>query len=571
MKHELNNVNGNIYGKTPLYETREVKTIRDMFDSSCELFSERIAIMHKTVRGGEYISVTYKELKEDVYALGTAFINRGLKGKKIAVMGPTRIEWALTYLATVCGTGVIVPIDKELPPEEVNYIASVAELDAIVHTKKEDEKISGILNDSLLNIYMEKDSEGLNIHTLLEEGRQLLKDGDTRFIDSIPEEDSVDILLFTSGTTGLAKAVMLTQKNIAVNLMNMCTLFYIGPETRFFSVLPIHHSYECTCGFLCVLYRGSSVAYCEGLKYIVKNLQEAKPTLFLAVPLIVESIYKQIMKNVEKQGKTKLIKTASKVSNGLLKLGIDVRRKLFKDIHAALGGRLETFVVGAAAADPEVAKGFRSLGINVIQGYGMTECAPIVAVNRDDLSRDDSAGLPPPETAIKIAEPNEEGIGEICVKGGNVMKGYYKNEEATKKVLVDGWLHTGDLGYQKDGFIYITGRAKDVIITSNGKNVFPEEVEMYLNRNEYIAESMVYGKEEDGKILIAAQIYPNFDLLKATLGADYTKEDAENLINEQIKMVNEVMSSYKKVQTFTLRDTEFIKTTTRKIKRQANM
>lgn len=571
MNHQHKNVNGDIYGKTPLYETREVKTIREMLDSSCELFSSNTAILHKKQRGGEYIPITYKQLKEDVYALGTAFMKLGLKGKKIAVMGPTRYEWALTYLATVCGTGVIVPVDKELPPEEVNYLASVAELDAIVHTKKEDEKIQGIIDDKILNIYMEEDGDGLTIPALLEEGRQLLKDGDTSFVNSFPEEESVDILLFTSGTTGLAKAVMLTQKNICANLMNMCTLFYIGPETRFFSVLPIHHSYECTCGFLCVLYRGASVAYCEGLKYIVKNLKEAQPTLFLAVPLIVESIYKQIMKNVEKQGKTKLIKTASAVSNGLLKVGIDVRRKLFKEIHEALGGRLETFIVGAAAADPAVAKGFRALGINVIQGYGMTECSPIVAVNRDTIYRDDSAGLPPPENEIKIANPNSEGIGEICVKGANVMKGYYKNQEATDKVLIDGWLHTGDLGYTKDGFIYITGRAKDVIITSNGKNVFPEEVEMYLNRNEYIAESMVYGKEEDGKLLIAAQIYPNFDKLKQTLGENYTEDQAKELIEEQIKQVNEAMSSYKKVQTFSLRDTEFIKTTTRKIKRQANM
>ncbi len=568
MNHEIKNLNGNIYGGKDFYPVREISTIRDMFDSSCEIYSEKEVILYKKKHGEPYTEVKYKELKEDVYALGTAFIKHGLKGKRIAVMGPTRYEWALTYLATVCGTGTIVPIDKELPAEEVAYIKSVSEFDAIVHTDKETPKLEGI-TDGVLDIHMDE-NEGLTVAKLVAEGKELIASGDTSFINSVPVPEDVNIMLFTSGTTGLAKAVMLSQKNIATNLMQMCTLFDINEKTRFFSVLPIHHSYECTCGFLCVIYRGSSVAYCEGLKYIVKNLQEAKPTLFLAVPLIVESIYRQVMKNVEKQGKAKTVKIASKVSNGLLKVGIDVRRKLFAQIHEALGGRLETFIVGAAAADPEVAKGFRALGINVIQGYGMTECSPIVAVNRDFYFRDDSAGLPPPETQIKIDKPNAEGIGEILVKSESVMVGYYKNEEATANVIVDGWLHTGDLGYLKDGFIYITGRAKDVIITANGKNVFPEEVERYLSRSPYIAECMVYGKGEGTKLEVSAHIFPQFDEVEKALGKDYTQEAIRKLLGDEIKAVNEQMPAYKRVTDFDIRETEFVKTTTRKIKRHAN-
>lgn len=568
MNHEIKNVNGDIYGKRPLYEVREVKTIREMIDSSCDIYSESVAILHKKAHGEPYSEVKYKQLKEDVYALGTAFINRGLKGKKIAVMGPTRYEWAISYLATVCGTGTVVPVDKELPQEEVEYIHSVSEFDAIVHTSKEAPKLVNIA-DKVLDIHMDE-AEGLTVAQLVAEGKELIKNGDTSFKDTNPQPEDINILLFTSGTTGLAKAVMLSQKNIASNLMNMCTLFDINENTRFFSVLPIHHSYECTCGFLCALYRGSSIAYCEGLKYIVKNLQEAKPTLFLAVPLIVESIYRQLMKQVEKKGKAKAVKIGSKVSNALLKVGIDVRHKLFAEIHEALGGKLETFVVGAAAADPEVAKGFRSLGINVVQGYGMTECSPIIGVNRDYLFRDESAGLPIPEMEIKIDNVNSEGIGEIMVKGDNVMVGYYKNEEATEKVLEDGWLHTGDLGYLKDGFIYITGRAKDVIITDNGKNVFPEEVERYLGRSEYIAECMVYGKGEGTKLEISAHIFPQFDEVKKALGEDYTEEQLKKLIGDEIKKVNEQMPAYKRVTDFDIRDTEFTKTTTRKIKRYAN-
>jgi len=568
MNHEIKNLNGDIYGGRDFYAVREVSTIRDMFDSSCELYADKEVILYKKKHGEPYTEVKYIELQEDVYALGTAFIKHGLKDKRIAVMSSTRYEWAITYLATVCGTGTIVPIDKELPPEEIAYIKSVSEFNAIVHSKKEDAKLEGLTSD-IMDIHMD-DNEGLTIAKLLEEGRELIAAGDRSFIDSCPKPEDVNIMLFTSGTTGLAKAVLLSHKNIATNLMQMCTLFDINERTRFFSVLPIHHSYECTCGFLCVIYRGSSVAYCEGLKYIVKNLQEAKPTLFLAVPLIVESIYRQVMKNVEKQGKAKTVKIASKVSNVLLKLGIDVRRKLFGQIHEALGGRLETFIVGAAAADPEVAKGFRSLGINVIQGYGMTECSPIVAVNRDFYFRDDSAGLPPPETQIKIDNPDADGIGEICIKSDSVMVGYYKNEEATNKVIIDGWLHSGDLGYLDKGFIHITGRAKDVIITANGKNVFPEEVERYLQRSPYICECMVYGKGEGTKLEVSAHIFPQFDEVEKALGKDYTEEQLKKLLDGEIKAVNEQMPAYKRVTDFDIRQTEFVKTTTRKIKRYAN-
>ncbi len=561
--------------KTPLYKARLVTTIRDMFDSSTELFAERTAFLVKQQHNQPYKEIKYADFRRDVYALGTAFFALGLKDRKIAVVGENRYEWAITYLAAVYGVGTIVPLDKELPEEELAYLMQRAKISAVVYSDKMRKKFPNLFGetDAYICINMDDDTADVSIQQLIDKGNMLLKQGMDDFVQARPKPEDVNILLFTSGTTGLAKGVMLSHRNIAENLMNMVTLCHITPETRFFSVLPLHHTYECTCGFLCPIYCGASIAYCEGLKYIVKNMQEAQPTYFLAVPLIVESIYRQIWNGIRKKGKEKVIKKAIRVSNFLLKIGIDLRKTIFKEIHANLGGKMFMFVSGAAALDPQIIQGMRAFGFNVIQGYGMTECSPIAAVNRDVYFNDASAGLPPIEVDAKIDQPNEDGIGEILIKGENVMVGYFEDEEATRKTIVDGWLHTGDMGYiNEQGFIFITGRLKNVIVTENGKNVYPEEVETYLQRNEFIQECMVYAETDalGNETVISAHIYPDFNAVAKTLGDDYTEDQLKELIGAQIKIVNKQMAPYKKVQQFDIRHDEFIKTTTKKIKRFAN-
>ena len=499
----------------PLYEVAQIRDIRDMLRQSVEKFSSKAAFLKKV--DGKYEPITYKQLGEDVNALGTALIGRGFLGKKIAVIGENRYEWDITYLATVCGAGIIVPMDKELPPKEVAQLIETAGVDAIVYAPKSEKAIVEAPVEHKFN--METD-----IPTLLEEGRKLLAEGDTRYLDVEIDPEAMQILLFTSGTTSNAKAVMLSHRNIAENLMGMCSMLYIGPDDIFLSVLPIHHTYECTCGFLCQVYRGTTVAYSDGLRYITKNLAECKATMMLGVPLLLETMYNKIWKGAEKSGRAKKLRLGIKISRALLKLGIDKRKEIFKEIHATLGGNLRMLIAGAAAIDPKVAEGLRDFGIEAVQGYGLTECAPIAALNRDCNYRDAAAGLPLPGVDIKIDEQDENGIGEILIRGKNVMLGYYNNPEATAEAIQDGWFHSGDYGYiDKDGFVYITGRKKNVIVTKNGKNIFPEEIETYLNRQPIVAESMVYGIDlPDGDALVAVQVLPDFEEAKNALGENYT-------------------------------------------------
>lgn len=565
--------NKGIYGKRPLEEVRVVKTIRDMFDSSCELFSDKVAFLRRASQKSDWTEITYKEAGRAVYALGTALIKLGLKDKKIAIIGENRYEWAISYLAVVGGVGTVVPIDKELTDVEISTLLDAANADALIYSPKIRKKYPELFETlGVKLICMEESETDESFDDLIKAGELLIEQGDRSFIDEKVEEDDIDILLFTSGTSGDAKAVMLSHKNVAKNLVNMCSMVDIRPEDRFFSLLPLHHTYECTCGFLCPLYRGSSICYCMGLKYIVKNLQEYKPTMVLTVPLVIETIYKQIMRTIEKNGMTKKVAMGKAITGFLLKFGIDKRKQIFKQIHDNLGGNIRMFIAGAAAVDPEVAKNFRAFGLHAIQGYGLTECAPIVAVNREEYFDDPSCGLPLPEIEVKIDNPDKNGLGEIIVKGENVMVGYYQKPELTAEVIQDGWFHTGDIGYMKDGFIYITGRKKFVIIAANGENVFPEEIEQLLNKADIISESMVYEKkdEDTGKVSIAAQILPDKEVAAEILGADYTKEMLAEKIQEEIKKVNAMMPAFKAVTDFKVRETEFVKTTTKKIKRHAN-
>ena len=561
---------------TPLYEVREIKDLKEMLVQSTQLFGDKTAFLVKEKGNDDYQPISFKQFKNDVEALGTALMDLGLQGKRIALIGENRYEWAVSYLAVVNGVGTIVPLDKELPVQEIEHLVGVSEASVIIYSGKHRESINSInaaLPGLTLRINMDEDEgtdTSVSFHKLIEQGKQLLNQGNTSYIDRTIDPDEMRILLFTSGTTALAKGVMLSHKNICTNLMEMCKMIYIGEKDVFLSVLPIHHAYECTCGFLCQIYRGSTIAYCEGLRHIVKNLKEAKVTVMLGVPLIFEAMYKKVWKQAEKSGMDNKLRIAIKASYLLKSVGIDISKKIFKNIHNALGGHLRLFISGAAGIDPMIAKGFRDIGFSLVQGYGLTECSPIVAVNRDCCYKDDAAGLPLAEMEVKIDNPNEEGIGEIICKGNNVMLGYFQNEDDTAKVIRDGWFHTGDLGFiDQEGFVPITGRQKNVIVTKNGKDIFPEEVETYLNRSDYVAESLVWGKydEESGETYVNGQILPNFEAIEEELGKDYIEQQVRALIEEEVKKVNHKMPLYKRMTDFTIRKEDFAKTTTKKIKR----
>lgn len=561
--------------KIKYYKVRDIENLKEMVETSCKIYSEKTAYLTKEFGTKEYQEIKYKTLLEDVNNLGTALINRGLKGKKIAVIGENRYNWACSYLATICGTGVVVPLDRLLPKQEIVRCLERAQVSAVVYSDKVKEVIEEIAEENS-NIEMfigmdRKQSEGkfVSYAELLEEGKKLLEQGNREFIDAKINIEDIAEILFTSGTTSKSKAVMLSQKNIVFNIHQHNQMIDIKSEDVFLSFLPIHHVYECVCGFLTPIYNGSAVAYCEGIRYIQDNMKEAHVSIFLAVPLVFEKMYNKIWVGIEKQNKTKLVKTMIKVTNVLDKLGIHVKRKIFKDIHDQFGGKVRLFIAGAASVNPETSAGYRGLGITTVQGYGLSECAPIVSLNMDTYYKDDAIGLPLVGTEIKIADVDEDGIGEICTKGDHVMLGYYGDDEATKEAIKDGWFYTGDMGYQdKEGFIHMTGRKKNVLITKNGKNVYPEEIEEVLNNSDYIAESMVYSKEKGDDIKIVADIIVNQEFIDAKFKDEpKTKEEIKELIWQEVKRINQTLVSYKHITEINIREKEFEKTTTLKIKR----
>lgn len=557
-----NIVNTGIYGKEPLNEVRDISTLREMLESSVSMFSERVAFMQKYGNNEPYRNITYREFYDSVTAMGEYLADMGLCGKKIALIGENCYEWSVSYMAVVCGIGTIVPLDKELTFKETETLVKFSECDAIMCTSAVLKKNPNISDMDVICICIDG-----NFNEIMSRGRALIDAGSAVFKNAVVKPEDVNIILFTSGTSGTPKGVMLSQRNICTDIMNCCAIFKITKYDRVFSLLPLHHTYECTCGYLCEIYVGASIAYCRGLRYIIKDMQESSPTMFFCVPMILEGISKTLKRTIAKSGKEKKVKKAIALSRVMLKAGIDVRRTLFKEIIGNFGGKLKLLLVGAAPVKAETLQFFTDIGITAIQGYGMTECAPIIAANRPSIYRNDSVGLPLPEMEVKIDNPDKNGIGEIVVRGNNVMCGYYKNPEETEKVLKNGWLHTGDMGYIKDNFIYLTGRLKNLIITSNGENIFPEEIENLLLDSPYIAECMVY--QEDN--MITAQIYPNYEILTEVLGEGYGSADAEKLISDEIKQINSANPPYKAVKKFIIRKEEFLKTTTKKIKRYANM
>lgn len=559
-------------------DSRPIMDLKHMFETSVELYGDNPAFWVKDTHDTPYRAISYKEAKADVDALGTALHSRGMRGLRIGVMGDNCYEWAMAYLSVVCGTGVVVPLDKELHDSEIENLLMEAEVDCIFYTKKfskmmEKIKSGGKVKDILyvnMNGTELKDFE-ISTKLLLDEGKKELDSGNRDFLDAQVTRHNMGILLFTSGTTGIAKAVMLSHKNICADLMIAPTVLKVNTWDVFFSVLPLHHTYACTDDFLMPIYKGASIAYCKGLKYIVQNLAEAKPTMFLGVPLIFENLYTKIWKNVRKEGKEDLLKRVIKINRVTKKIGLDLGKIFFKQITGLFGGRMRMMISGGAAIDPAILQGIQDFGIMALQGYGLTECAPICALNPDTAPKNDSAGYVMTGLKARIDDPNPEtGIGEIVVTGDNVMMGYYNNPEATAEVLQDGWYSTGDYGYlDEDNYVYITGRKKNVIVTKNGKNIFPEELEYLLGRLNIVSESMVWGKpsERNDDTLIVASIKLDDEEVKEILGDNYNDEAVAKLIWAEVDKINDDVAFFKRIKKIVLRDDEFDKTTGKKIKR----
>lgn len=560
------------------YNVRTIGNLKEMLNQSAALYGEKAAFFINN-KNGQFDIISYSQFKEDVDSFGTALLSLGLKDKCIAVIGENRYEWCVAYLASIGGTGIIVPIDRELPNLEIENILSRCNADAIIYSAKHHECMEKVSKAVLtVQYYINMDSKldnefSLSYEKLLEKGRDMLVRGNNNFINAEIDNNSLAALLFTSGTTGLAKGVMLSHKNICSNIVAVRSTVLVDINDCSLSILPLHHTYECTLGFLLFIYSGGTIAFNEGLKYIAKNLKEVRPTILVVVPLIIESLYKKIWIQAGKKKFGKLKLKAALILTTILNcfFHIDIRKKVYKQIHDNVGGRLRMIITGAAAIDPAVSKGFRRMGIRVLQGYGLTECAPLVAGNSDFSFKDASVGKQLPGVDVKINMPDENGIGEILTKGDNVMLGYYKDKASTDKSIIAGWFHTGDLGrIDKAGFVYITGRIKNIIIIKNGKNVYPEELEASINKNPYVQESIVSGDLDDatGETHIHAHILPNLEYIKDKFkGVSLSKEELLKLFSDIIKNINKELPLYRRIRKFTLRENEFIKTTTKKIKR----
>ena len=555
--------------KRKYHKTEDVTNFKDLLYRSGDIYRSRTAFKLKDSDGKIY-NVTYEQFKNDVVYLGTSLIEKGFLNKKIAVIGKNSYKWCVSYMAATI-VGIVVPIDKELHTDDVINFMNVSQSVCILGDSKNldniTQSISKLKKQDTTFIYFDKKSKN-SFDTILENGKKTYLSGKTDFDNIKINPDELRILLFTSGTTGNAKGVCLSQRNICSNILSTYGIVKVKRSDLFFSVLPLHHTYECTLGFLLPIYSGASIAHCEGLRYISKNMAEFHPSVILCVPLLLENVHKNIVKSLNKSLPEKYRK---KDENPYNNLPFFMKKIVRTKIKNTLGGRLRVFIVGAAAANPNIVSDFRALKLNTLQGYGLTECSPLVAGNTDFFQKDDSAGLPIPNVEYKIDNPNDEGVGEIIVKGPNVMLGYYNDEEATKNAIRDGWFHTGDLGRIDDnGYLYITGRCKSVIVTKNGKNIYPEEVEYYLNDNPLISESLVLGiqKEHDDETYINAQIYPNIEAITEYLkGSVPTKEEVWKIISDAVSNVNKKLPNYKHIKGFVIRDKEFEKTTTQKIKR----
>ena len=560
-------------------EATEFDNIKEIIYNSAEKYKNNTAFILKTKEGKktEYTNISYKKLLEDINALGTKFYDLGFENKRVAIVGRNKYEWVLTHLTNLLGGIVSIPLDKELQVDELESCILRSKADVVVFDEKYIENIKEIQSRKNVKanqyICMNELEGYIDIQQLKQEGYELIEKGSNEYISSEIDSDKMSILLFTSGTTSKSKAVMLSQKNIASNVyaMQLVERFYETDVNLAF--LPFHHIFGST-EMIVMLAFGLATAFPDGLRYVAQNLKEYKVSVFVGVPLLVEAIYKKVEKEIEKQGKTATVNFAKKISNLLLKLHIDVRKKLFKQILDELGGHMRFVISGGAPLDKRVAKGFNELGIELVQGYGLTETSPVIAAENYQIKKCGSIGIPMPNVEIEFENKDEKGIGELKVKGPNVMLGYYENEEATKQVLKDGWFYTGDLGYQdKNGYLFITGRKKDMIVLKNGKKVFPEELEVLINRLDIVKECMVFGMPNESNkndVKLSVKIVYDKDVAKEKY-PNSSEKDLEQMVWEQIKEINKTFPPYKYIKNLIFTDKDLIKTTTQKIKRNEEL
>jgi long-chain acyl-CoA synthetase len=560
----------------PSYPVPHITSVQDMLVRSARSFGDKLAL--EDCSSTPMPRVTYASLLTDVMKFGAALQKLDLPPRShVAVLSENRVQWAISYLTAMCFNYVVVPIDKNLTSNEILNVIHESDTNAIIYADSFDEMLRE-KRASLKKLKLFINMDIPKAHGFVHSMPDIIASSAPVSINALPTVDPEEmaVIIFTSGTLGRAKGVMLSQKNIASNLMGMLTAMIMYPEDRFLSVLPMHHTYECICGMLCPLMAGSSVHYARSLKTIVDDMQHVRATMLLGVPLLYEKMFKRIYKTVnEKKSTALLVPPLIRVSNVIEKIGWKNFKKLiFKDMHEKFGGSIRIFIAGGAASDPSVAKGLREFGFTYIQGYGLTETSPILALNRLSWYKDDAAGLPLPNVELKIHAPDDDGVGEVYAKGPNVMIGYYKNAEATEETFDNGWFKTGDYGFiDSDGFLHISGRKKNVIISKSGKNVFPEEVEDALNHSPYILESLVFGEhdEKQGEI-IAAKIVADaeaFIELSGAKGVSITGEMIREVIGEEIQRINKELTSFKQIKKFYIHDQEFQKTTTQKIKRYA--
>ena len=569
------------------YEGTHYNTIKEAFEYSTEKFANNTFLLEKTDHKGKWIETTYSEFKDEVIGLGTALIRKlGLKDTRIAIIGENTHYWYTAYMTMLCGVGIAVPIDKELPENEIENVLKRSKASAVIFSKKKEEVIKRVapnLPDVKYFIEMNSDSSledrFVGIEHLIEEGKTLVKNGDDSYMKIEIDPDEFKVLLFTSGTTSNAKGVMLCNRNLAQNINAASAYVDLRPDDRLMSILPLHHTYESSIGFLYPFAMGASVSICQGLKYIVPDLKETNPTALLTVPLLVENLYKKINANIKKSKKDGVVNSMIHVTNALKAVGVDIKRKVFAEIYDNLGGRIRIIVSAAAPIDAKIGKWLEDIGITFLQGYGLTETAPIAALTPDFQTKIGSAGKAVVDAELKIDNPNENGEGEVLIKSKTLMLGYYEDEEATKDSIFEEngerWFRSGDIGYlDQDGFLFITGRCKNVIVTQNGKNIYPEEIELMLGNIPEIKECMVYGKKdekEDKELIISARVIPNYEEIEAKYGKNLSDEEVHKIIWEKIKDVNKQLTSYKAIKNLEIKKDEFVKTTTMKIKRYAEL
>lgn len=559
--------------KHVFYNAKEYNNIKEIINDAVSKYSDNIAFKIKNKNGKEisYREIKYKQLGDEINYLGTALIKLGLKDERIAIISKNRYEWGLSYISILNGVGIAVPLDKGLPDQEIISSLQRSKAKAIIFEEKYLKIINKMREEKLTEISTYicmdniEDTSIIKLQDLLNKGKKEIESGNRKYIDTEINNDKMSALIFTSGTTSLSKAVMLSHRNIASNVYALNAMVEFKPSDINFLLLPLHHTFGST-GLILLLNNGACNVFCDGLRYIQENLKEYNVTTFIGVPLILESIHKKIMAQVEKQKKGKLIKFAKILSKLLLFFHIDIRRKLFKEIIENLGN-MRLIVSGAAKIDTLVAKDFNSFAIQTIQGYGLTETSPVLSGENINYIKYGSVGFPLCNVEIKIDNPNEKGIGEIVAKGPNIMLGYYNNEEATKEVLKDGWFYTGDLGYiDKKGYLFITGRKKNVIVLKNGKNIYPEELEILINKYTYVKESMVFGYPKNDDLIVTAKIVYDKDFIEEKYPGIST-EELEKMIWNDIKAINLTLTNFKHIKKIIITDEEMIKTTTAKVKR----